>query len=77
MKSAETEDLCKKLRKQKVSQPRLFVVKNKNKRAFTSKFEVKIRKLVSETAWRKEDISKKDLAEVPNSVAHNQVNLQA
>ncbi len=80
-KSAETEDLRKELRRRKVSQSRYFVVKNRNKRALSSKFETKIRKLANETENSVSDGSKtfhkKDVAEIPNSVVNGQVNLQA
>ena len=80
-KSAETEDLRKELRRRKVREPRYFVVRNRNERALVSRFETKVRKLVSETDHTvsdgKKTFHKKDIAEVPYSVANNQVNLQA
>ena len=80
-KSAETEDLRKELRRRKVSNCRYFVVKNRNKRASSSKFESKIRKLVNETEHTISDgrktFHKKDVAEVSHSVVKNQVELQA
>ncbi len=48
-KSAETEDLRKEMRRRKVSQLRFSIVEKTNRCALTSKFEVKIRKLVGET----------------------------
>ena len=80
-KSAETEDLRKEMRRRKVSQLRFSIVEKTNRCALTSKFEVKIRKLVGETVHTVSDWTKtfheNDVAEVPISVANNQVNLRA
>ena len=59
-----------------MSDRKYFVVKNRNKRALSSKFEYRGWKLESETKHnvsdRKKIFHKKDIAEIRNSVANNQ-----
>ena len=80
-RSARTEDLQKEIRKRKVSSQRYFVVRNRNKKNLASKFETRIRPIISETEHTvfdgKKVFHKKDVAEVDNTVKLNRDRLQA
>ena len=71
----------KEIRNRKVSFQRYFVVRNRNKTNLASKFETRIRPIVSETEHAVSDEKKvfheKDFAEVDNTLNSNRDRFQA